>query len=97
MNVLTLIFTYLILINLIGFLIMGFDKRRAIKKMFRIPESTLFLIAIIGGGVGSIIGMYHFRHKTKHSSFVYGIPIILIIQLLFVLFLYISPIEFYFL
>lgn len=76
---------YLVLINLAGFLSMGADKRKAVKKLYRIPEKTLFLLAILGGSVGSIIGMYHFRHKTKHKSFVYGLPAILIIQSVLVL------------
>lgn len=76
---------YLVLINLAGFLSMGADKRKAVKKLYRIPEKTLFLLAILGGSAGSILGMRHFRHKTKHKSFVYGMPAILIIQLVLVL------------
>lgn len=73
---------YLILINLSAFLSMGIDKRKAIKNRYRIPEKTLFLLAIFGGSPGSIIGMQLFRHKTRHKSFTIGMPAILIIQLL---------------
>lgn len=71
---------YLILINLIGFLSMGLDKNKARRGKWRIKERTLFLIALVGGSTGSLCGMYFFRHKTKHRSFVIGIPAILILQ-----------------
>lgn len=71
---------YLLTVNALGFLLMLVDKRKARKRRWRIPESTLFLTAAIGGSVGSILGMYIFRHKTKHRSFTIGMPIILIIQ-----------------
>lgn len=71
---------YLIIINLIGFIIMGIDKRRAREKAWRIQEKTLFFIAIIGGSIGSILGMQVFRHKTKHKKFTIGMPCILIVQ-----------------
>ena len=58
------IIIYLISINIIGFLIMWIDKRKAIKGSWRIPEKTLFIITVIGGGIGTIAGMYTFRHKT---------------------------------
>ena len=77
---------YLIIINILGFLIMGMDKRRAKKHLYRIPEKTLFSVAIIGGSIGSILGMYHFRHKTKHKSFVVGMPIIVILQIILVIY-----------
>lgn len=72
---------YFIIINIIGFVIMGIDKRKAIKKRWRIRESTLFLIAFVGGSIGAILGMRIFHHKTKHWYFVYGIPLILLIQI----------------
>lgn len=71
---------YLILINLIGFLSMGLDKSKARRGKWRIKERTLFLIALVGGSTGSLCGMFFFRHKTKHRSFVIGIPAILILQ-----------------
>lgn len=80
---------YFMIINLVGFVMMCVDKQLAIHHKNRVPERVLFLIAIIGGSFGSILGMYAFRHKTKHVSFVIGMPVILIIQLV-VLYLYIS-------
>ena len=72
---------YLFLINLYAFLLMGIDKRRAIRHKWRISEKNLFLSALLGGSMGSILGMYLFHHKTKHWYFVYGIPIIFLFQL----------------
>jgi len=72
---------YLLAINFIGFLAMGFDKFKAKKNFWRTKEKTLFIIAAIGGSIGSIIGMYTFRHKTKHNSFVFGMPLILATQI----------------
>lgn len=80
----TYLVEYIIFLNLIGFLSMYVDKTRARNKKWRIKESTLLLIAILGGSVGSYLGMKVFRHKTKHNKFVYGIPIILIIQLVLI-------------
>ena len=88
--------TYLLLLNILGFAFMGIDKRRAIRSAFRIPEATLFAIAILGGSIGSILGMHLFRHKTKHWYFLFGMPIILILQIALVVLLYFSPIEFNF-
>lgn len=96
MNAITLILVYLIAINLISFTAMGVDKARARKRAWRIPESTLFVLAIIGGSIGSIAGMHLFRHKTLHRSFLYGMPAILFIQILIVIILVASPIEFLF-
>ena len=79
-----IIIIYTIIINIIGFFSMLIDKRRAIKNKRRIPEKTLFLIAIIGGSVGSIAGMRLFRHKTKHWYFAYGMPAILLIQIVII-------------
>ena len=77
---------YLISINLTGFIIMGVDKKRAIRGAWRISEASLFLTAVLGGSLGCILGMQHFRHKTKHWYFKYGMPAILLVQiLLFVL------------
>lgn len=73
---------YLIIINLIAIILMAIDKNRAIKKQWRIKESALFAIAIVGGSVGSVIGMQKFRHKTKHMAFVIGMPLILILHII---------------
>ncbi|MDE7404130.1 MAG: DUF1294 domain-containing protein [Lachnospiraceae bacterium] len=93
MDVITLLSSYFIGINLIGFALMGIDKYKAKKRAFRIPEATLFIIAIIGGSIGSIIGMYAFRHKTRHRSFVYGMPFILILQIALIVAILNAPIE----
>lgn len=74
-------FIYLIAMNLIGFALMGLDKHKAKKHLWRIPEKTLFLSSILGGSVGTLAGMYAFRHKTKHWYFVVGMPAILILQI----------------
>ncbi|MDD2972533.1 MAG: DUF1294 domain-containing protein [Lachnospiraceae bacterium] len=97
MTAMSLIIIYLSVVNIIGFGIMGIDKFKAKKGLWRIPESTLFIIAIIGGSAGSILGMYTFRHKTRHWYFVYGMPAILIIQLLIVFLLSKAPLQFVFL
>ncbi len=76
---------------------MGIDKRKAKKGSFRIPEATLFSIAIIGGSIGSILGMFLFRHKTKHWYFVIGLPVIFVLQLGLMALLYFLPITFNFL
>ncbi len=76
---------YLVCINLAGLASMGIDKRRAIRHEWRIPEATLFLIALLGGSMGSIAGMQLFRHKTRHWYFVWGMPIIFFIELALIL------------
>ncbi|PGS53429.1 DUF1294 domain-containing protein [Bacillus sp. AFS041924] len=78
---------YLVIINIVSFAIMGIDKSKAKRKAWRIPERILFLVAIIGGSIGSILGMYYFRHKTKHPRFVFGYWIILFIQFVIYFFL----------
>ncbi|QHQ61213.1 DUF1294 domain-containing protein [Anaerocolumna sedimenticola] len=78
---------YLTVINLAGFLVMGIDKQKAKKNQWRIKEKTLFTFAIIGGSVGSILGMFLFHHKTKHYRFMIGMPAILIIQVILIIFL----------
>ena len=93
MDVITLLLGYFIIMNLIGFALMGIDKYRAKKRSFRIPEATLFIVAIIGGSIGSIIGMYTFRHKTRHWYFVYGMPFILLLQIILFIFLLNAPFE----
>ncbi len=81
---------YLIVINILGFLVMGLDKHKAKMAERRIPENTLFMFTILGGGVGTIAGMYVFHHKTKKMKFKVGMPLILILEILiFVYFKYI--------
>lgn len=79
------IFIYLIIINIIGFLAMGIDKSKARRKEWRIPEKGLFLLAILGGSLGTCAGMYIFRHKTKHWYFAIGMPAILVLDLILLL------------
>ena len=76
-----LIVLYLLIINAVSFLLMLADKRKAQKNLWRIPEKTLFTAAIFGGSVGSLLGMYMFRHKTKHLHFTLGMPAILLLQI----------------
>ena len=85
MGVITLLIVYFVFVNIIGFALMGIDKYKAKKRAFRIPEATHFIVAIIGGSIGSILGMYAFRHKTRHWYFVYGMPFILIVQVILVI------------
>ncbi|MBE5828047.1 MAG: DUF1294 domain-containing protein [Butyrivibrio sp.] len=87
---------FLIVMNIIGFASMGIDKKRAQRSAFRIPEATLFAIALIGGSLGSILGMRVFHHKTKHWYFKFGMPLILILQILAAVLLHFSPLEFKF-
>ena len=68
---------YLLIINALGFLLMLVDKLKAKKNRWRIRESTLITVAALGGSVGSLLGMYTFRHKTQHLKFTLGIPLIL--------------------
>ncbi len=93
MNSFDFIILYIAAVNVISFIVMGVDKRRAIKRAFRVPESTLFVLAIIGGSIGSIAGMHLFHHKTRHWYFLYGMPVILALQILLVLAVVFSPIE----
>lgn len=81
MNLANILIIYLIIINAAAFIIFGIDKRRAVKNRWRIAESTLFLLALIGGSIGALAGMRVFHHKTKHFRFVLGIPLILILQI----------------
>ncbi|WP_404453808.1 DUF1294 domain-containing protein [Oceanobacillus kapialis] len=78
---------YLIGVNVITFIIMGMDKQKARKKKYRIPERTFWLLAIVGGALGAIIGMQRYRHKTKHRAFMWGMPILFLVNVASVLYL----------
>jgi len=77
---------YLLIINLIGFLIMYIDKKKAQYGRWRISEKTLLIAALIGGSIGCLIGMYTFRHKTQKIKFVLGFPTILIAELIIIVY-----------
>lgn len=79
---------FLLIINLISFIIMMLDKYRAIKKQWRISERNLFLLAFLGGGFGIYIGMFIFKHKIRKKKFIFCIPIIIGFQLLLVFMTY---------
>ena len=81
---------YFGLITLIGFMAMFLDKQLAKKEKMRIPESRLFRIAILGGSLGVLLGMYTFRHKTLHKQFTIGIPAILIAQIALAVFIFVK-------
>ena len=74
---------YLLIVNLFSFCLMGVDKFKAYKQRYRISENSLLFVALIGGSIGSYMGMYFFHHKTKHKRFYIGIPIIIILQIIF--------------
>lgn len=76
---------YLVIINIIAFLAMYIDKRKAKYGKWRIPEQSLFILALIGGSIGAIIGMYTFRHKTKKLRFSVGFPVILVLQIILII------------
>lgn len=71
---------YLLIINVITFLLYGFDKWKAKRDKWRVPEKTLLMFAVVGGTIGAFVGMQVFRHKTKHAKFVIGVPLIFILQ-----------------
>lgn len=85
MTWLTIVFGYWILLSLYGFALMGIDKRRAQRRARRIPERRLFVVAAIGGAVGTWYGMKLWRHKTKHQSFTVGIPFLVAVHILVLL------------
>ena len=79
---------YLLVINVAGFVMMGWDKGKARKDQWRVPERNFFMIALLGGSLGCWLGMQKFHHKTKHPAFVVGIPVIFILQAILALILY---------
>lgn len=76
---------YLIAINIIAFLAMFIDKKKAEKGKWRIKEATLLVLALIGGSIGEIIGMYLFHHKTQKPRFFIGVPVIIVLQILLII------------
>lgn len=72
---------YIFVVSLMAFCLMGIDKKRAQRGAYRIAEKTLWFWAVIGGGTGAFLGMRHFRHKTKHASFKWGLPVLMVLQI----------------
>ena len=84
----TVLLVWLAVINLLTFIVYGADKRRARKGKWRVPEKTLFLLPLLGGRIGALLGMRVFHHKTKHWYFVWGIPAILLAQIALAVWIY---------
>lgn len=85
-----LLLIYVVIMNIIGIALMWSDKRRAIKHSWRIKESTLFIVAILGGAFGACLGMWAFRHKTRHWYFVVFMPLILVLQIAALVFVFVK-------
>lgn len=81
------LYIYLLCISIVTFFVYGMDKWKAKKRQYRIPEKTLLILAVIGGGVGALIGMCFFRHKIKKPKFYLGVPAILLMQILILVFI----------
>ncbi|MCR4807742.1 MAG: DUF1294 domain-containing protein [Lachnospiraceae bacterium] len=91
----TIIILYIIGVNLLGLIYFFIDKQKAKRQSWRTPEATLFTIAIFGGSIGCLLGMYLFHHKTAKPAFYIGMPVILGVQLLIFLVTYfLMPIDF---
>ena len=75
------ILAYIAAVNLLTLFLMRVDKQKAMKKQFRIPERTFFLLSLLGGATGTYVGMKTFRHKTKHGKFTVGIPVLIVLNL----------------
>ncbi len=94
-NVRIIIALYLICVNLLGLIYFFIDKQKAKRQSWRTPEATLFTIAIFGGSIGCLLGMYMFRHKTRKPAFYIGMPLILVLQIVIVVvLLFLSPLDF---
>ena len=76
-----IIYTSIAMLSVITFVVYGIDKWKAKKDKWRIPESTLLLLAIVGGSIGALLGMKVWHHKTMHKKFKYGVPLILVLQI----------------
>ena len=94
MTVLLLV-AYVAIINTFAFIVYGIDKLKAKKGKWRIPESTLLLLAIIGGSIGAWFGIKVWHHKTLHKKFKYGIPLIVIIQIVIAIYIFRENIQAY--
>ena len=85
LNITQILLTYLVVLNVLTFLTYGIDKWKAKKAKWRIRESALLLLAVLGGSVGAWLGMKVWHHKTQHKKFKYGVPLILLVQLVLLL------------
>ena len=88
MNYIYILIGYIIIINIISFFIMLYDKKQAIYHNFRISEKTIFIVSLLLGGIGTYVGMYVFRHKTKHLKFTIGIPIVIILNIISIFYIF---------
>jgi uncharacterized membrane protein YsdA (DUF1294 family) len=79
---------YVVLINILTWILFGIDKWKAKRNKWRIPEATLLFFAAIGGSIGALCGMYLFHHKTKHKKFFIGVPVILLLQIAVIVYIY---------
>ncbi len=79
---------YVIIINFIGYILMGVDKKRAIRGAWRISEASIFFVAFLGGALGCTLGMHHFRHKTKHWYFRLGLPFLCLLETVLLAFVF---------
>ncbi len=77
-----ILYPYLLIINVIAFCLMHADKKKAVRGKWRIPEKNLLLTAAFGGSLGALLGMYLFRHKTRHKAFAWGIPVMLAVHII---------------
>lgn len=84
---------YIVIMNIVGFALMGIDKKRAVRGAWRISEASLFTTALLGGALGCTLGMRRFRHKTKHWYFKYGMPAIFAAQVLLFLYIFLKFIH----
>ena len=82
-----IVIIYLLIVNAAGFILMLADKMKAQKNLWRIPEIWLFAISVLGGSIGSLLGMSAFRHKTQKFHFILGMPLILAVQILIIIFI----------
>lgn len=75
------VFIYITVMNILGFVIMGVDKHKAYRHKWRISEKSIFLAGLLGGGLGILLGMSFFHHKTKHLKFTLGIPLVILMNI----------------
>lgn len=88
LNLLRILLLYLLIMNMVGLIVMGVDKSKAKCHAWRIPEKTLFLVSLLGGSIGTWMGMYLFRHKTKHWYFLIGMPMICMLHIVIAVYVF---------